>query len=166
MNRKRYETTVRFFSENKTANTFLLIIYKALPYIVFVAYPALLIYKFFEIGYGIEWQKLILVPLGVLILVTVMRVVINEERPYEKYGMDSVFHTTTVRKSMPSRHTASAYIIAMTFLSVNLPLGIVALCFASMIEASRVMAGAHFIRDVVVGALIGITAGVVFYFIL
>ena len=35
-----------------------------------------------------------------------------------------------------------------------------------MIEASRVMAGAHFIRDVVVGALIGITAGVVFYFIL
>lgn len=47
MNRKRYETTVRFFSENKTANTFLLIIYKALPYIVFVAYPALLIYKFF-----------------------------------------------------------------------------------------------------------------------
>ncbi len=67
---------------------------------------------------------------------------------------------------MPSRHTASAYIIAMTFLSVNLPLGIVALCFASMIEASRVMAGAHFIRDVVVGALIGITAGVVFYFIL
>ena len=127
MNRKRYETTVRFFSENK---------------------------------------KLILVPLGVLILVTVMRVVINEERPYEKYGMDSVFHKTTVRKSMPSRHTASAYIIAMTFLSVNLPLGIVALCFASMIEASRVMAGAHFIRDVVVGALIGITAGVVFYFIL
>ena len=129
MNRKRYETTVRFFSENKTANTFLLIIYKALPYIVFVAYPALLIYKFFEIGYGIEWQKLILVPLGVLILVTVMRVVINEERPYEKYGMDSVFHKTTVRKSMPSRHTASAYIIAMTFLSVNLPLGIVALCY-------------------------------------
>ena len=166
MNRKRYETTVRIFSEYKTANTFLLIIYKALPYIVFVAYPALLIYKFFEIGYGIEWQKLILVPLGVLILVTVMRVVINEERPYEKYGMDSVFHKTTVRKSMPSRHTASAYIIAMTFLSVNLPLGIVALCFASMIEASRVMAGAHFIRDVVVGALIGITAGVVFYFIL
>ena len=158
MNRKRYETTVRFFSENKIANTFLLIIYKALPYIVFVAYPALLIYKFFEIGYGIEWQK--------LILVTVMRVVINEARPYEKYGMDSVFHKTTVRKSMPSRHTASAYIIAMTFLSVNLPLGIVALCFASMIEASRVMAGAHFIRDVVVGALIGITAGVVFYFIL
>ena len=166
MNRKRYETTVRFFSENKIANTILLIIYKALPYIVFVAYPALLIYKFFEIGYGIEWQKLILVPLGVLILVTVLRIVINEERPYEKYGMDSVFHKKTVHKSMPSRHTASAYIIAMTFLSVNVPLGIVALCFASMIEASRVMAGAHFIRDVVVGALIGITAGVVFYFIL
>ena len=119
MNKKRYETTVRFFSENKIANTILLLIYKALPYFVFVAYPALLIFMFFQIGYGIEWQKMILVPLGVLILVKVLRVVINEERPYEKYGMDSVFHKTTVHKSMPSRHTASAYIIAMTFLSVN-----------------------------------------------
>ena len=166
MNKKRYETTVRFFSENKIANTILLLIYKALPYFVFVAYPALLIFMFFQIGYGIEWQKMILVPLGVLILVTVLRVVINEERPYEKYGRDSVFHKTTVHKSMPSRHTASAYIIAMTFLSVNVPLGIIALFFASMIEASRVMAGVHFIRDVVAGALIGIIAGVVFYFIL
>ncbi|MBR1482693.1 MAG: phosphatase PAP2 family protein [Ruminococcus sp.] len=166
MNKKRYEMTVRFFTENKIAHTILTIIYKVLPNVMFVAYPALLLAMFFILGFRREWVMLVCVPLGVLLLVSVLRMVIDAERPYEKYGIPSVFDKKTERQSMPSRHTASAYIIAMTFLKVNPPLGFVALFIASLIEASRVMAGAHFIRDVVVGAVIGISAGIIFYFVI
>ena len=60
---------------------------------------------------------------------------------------------------MPSRHTVSAVVIAMTFLYVNVPLGIIALIAAFLIILSRLQAGAHFLRDVIVGLMIGMCAG-------
>lgn len=159
MNRENYERTVTFFKENKTANKILAVIYKILPNFMFVAYPALLLYSYFT-----QEQSLLLlitVPLGVLILVSVLRYVIDERRPYEIYGIESVFNKTTKGKSMPSRHTASAFIIAMAFLSVNVPLGIIMLVFSALIEASRVLAGAHFIRDVLAGMAISLLAGMI-----
>ncbi|MER2081119.1 MAG: phosphatase PAP2 family protein [Ruminococcus sp.] len=163
MNRKRYEATVRFFSENKTAYRLLWIIYRVLPYILLFSYPALIVAEFFIMGVTGTWANLIILPFAVLTAVTLLRFMIREQRPYEKYGMNSVFRKTTVGKSMPSRHTASAFIIAMTFLYVNLPLGIIAMTFAVLIGASRVLAGAHFIRDVIVGALVGIIAGLPYF---
>ena len=76
--RKWYERTVRFFKENKTANTLLFIAYKVLPYLLFIAYPLLLLIEFFKMGFGVEWLKLVLIPLGTLILATVLRKIINE----------------------------------------------------------------------------------------
>ena len=165
MNKKRYEKTVRFFSQNKTAYNLLKIIYKFLPFVMFVAYPALLIYKFFTAGFGEKTLRLTLVPLGVLIFVTLLRKLINSERPYERYGTPSVFNKQTIGESMPSRHTASAFVIAMAFIYVNLPLGIIGLAVALLIALSRIFAGAHFIRDVLIGAGISILAGIIFLYI-
>ena len=66
---------------------------------------------------------------------------------------------------MPSRHTASAFIIAMTFLYVNIPLGVFMLATAALISASRVLAGAHYIRDVLVGTAIGVLFGLSYFFL-
>ena len=88
-----------------------------------------------------------------------MRMVINEQRPYEKYGIESVFGKKTEGNSMPSRHTVSAVVIAMTFLYVNVPIGIIMLVAAFLIILSRVQAGAHYMRDVIVGLIIGLGAG-------
>ena len=158
MNKKIFETTVRFFTENKPARYVLHFIYNILPLLVFVSYPALLVYAYFLHHPG-HLLKLVLVPLCVFVGVTLLRVVINETRPYEKYGIESVFGKKTQGKSMPSRHTASAFIIAMAFLSANVPLGIIMLVFAVLIGASRVLAGAHYIRDVVVAMLISVPFG-------
>lgn len=165
MNKKRYMMVVQFFSENKLAHNILYIIYKVLPYVMIVTYPVLLLVMLIRLGFVWEWMKLVLVPLSVLMLVTVMRMVVDAKRPYEVYGVHSVFHKQTEHQSMPSRHTASAYVIAMTFLKVNVPLGVIMLILASLIEASRVLAGSHFIRDVVIGAVIGIGTSVLCYFI-
>lgn len=138
--------------------------YKVLPNMMMIAYPALLIYAWFAMRK--ELLRLVLVPLGVFLFVTVLRRLINAERPYERYGKPSVFHKQTVGKSMPSRHTASAFIIAMAVLYVSLPLGVAALAVAVLITASRVLAGAHFLRDILIGAGIAVASGVIFFFVI
>ena len=164
MNKKIFDTCVRFFSENQTARHILHFIYKILPLVMFFAYPVLLIYAFFHSRE--ELNMLVLVPLFVFIGVTALRVIVNEKRPYERYGKPSVFQKDTVGKSFPSRHTACAFIIAMAFLYINVPMGIVALMIALLIEISRICAGAHYIHDVAAGMLISIAAGYIFFFLL
>ena len=165
MNKKIFETTVRFFTENKPARYVLHFIYNVLPLLVFVSYPALLVYAYFLHHPG-HLLRLVLVPLCVFVGVTVLRVIINEPRPYERYGKPSVFNKTTKGKSFPSRHTASAFIIAMAFLYVSVPLGIAALVVALLIEISRILAGAHYFHDVVGGAVISLLCGWIFFFLI
>ena len=164
MNRKTFEWCVRFFSENLAARYTLHFIYKILPLTLFIAYPSLLVYAFF-------WQRqnirmLTIVPLGVFIAITIMRYIVNEQRPYERYGKPSVFNKTTKGKSFPSRHTASAFIIAMTFFYVSVPLGTAAMTVALLVAASRVLSGAHYLHDVLTGAAIGIVSGQIFFFMI
>lgn len=164
ISRNLYEKTMKFFSDNKYYKLTLAIIYKLLPLVLFIAYPILIIYVFFT--QRSEIFKVVLVPLCVLLFVSILRKLLNKKRPYEVYGIPSVFNKQTKGESMPSRHTASAFIIAMTFLYINFNLGITALSMATLIALSRVLAGAHFIRDVLVGMTISILVGIVFLFLL
>ena len=150
---------MRFFKENKIAHAILYFTYKILPNIMFVAYPVMLVVEFFILGFCWEWAKLAVIPFGTLVFATLLRMFINAQRPYEKYEMESVFGKKTEGNSMPSRHTVSAVVIAMTFLYVNVPLGIAMLVAAFLIILSRVQAGAHYMRDVIVGLIIGLGAG-------
>ena len=164
ISRKLYEKTMKFFSGNKYYKLTLAFIYKFLPLVLFVAYPILIIYVFFT--QRSEIFKVVLVPLSVLVFVSVFRKLLNKKRPYEVYGIPSVFNKQTKGESMPSRHTASAFIIAMTFLYIDFDLGVIALSMATLIAISRVLAGAHFIRDVLVGMAISILVGTIFLFLL
>ena len=127
-NRRIFTRYVRFFNKHQAARYTLHFVYKVMPLLMFFAYPALLVYAFFYMRDDV--LKLTLVPLGVFVAVTILRVVVNEKRPYERYGIPSVFRKTTKGKSFPSRHTASAFIIAMAFLYADVPLGIAALTVA------------------------------------
>ena len=164
ISRKLYEKTMKFFSGNKYYKLTLAFIYKFLPLVLFVAYPILIIYVFFT--QRSEIFEVVLVPLSVLVFVSVFRKLLNKKRPYEVYGIPSVFNKQTKGESMPSRHTASAFIIAMTFLYIDFDLGVIALSMATLIALSRVLAGAHFIRDVLVGMAISILVGTIFLFLL
>lgn len=159
MDKKIFETNVKFFKAHRNARRILAFVYQVLPAVIFVSYPALLIALFIVRGFSFELMRMVLIPLMTLIVVSVMRIVINEKRPYEVFGQPSVFNKKTSGKSMPSRHTSSAFVIAMVFLRVNITAGIAGLFIALLIELSRILAGAHFVRDVVVGAIIGIAAG-------
>lgn len=161
---KNYKRVIQFFSERNFAFNALKFCYRFLPLLLFIGYPALIAYVFFS--NPVDLFKIILVPLGVFLLVTVLRKVINEQRPYEKYNTPSLFGKTTKGQSMPSRHTASAFIISLAILYVNTELGIAALSVSFLITLSRVLAGVHFIRDVLAAMLLSVTVGVIFFFLI
>lgn len=164
MNRNKYEKITSFFKNNKAANTALKIIYKYLPLLIFILYPIGIVWVFFK--QSEIFFQFVLVPLGVFLMVTALRKLINEQRPYEKYGIEPVFAKDTKGKSMPSRHTASAFIISMAMLRINLYLGIGFLAVSFVIMISRVLAGVHYIRDVFVGMTISIVIGYMFLFLI
>lgn len=164
MNRNKYEKITSFFKNNKAANTALKIIYKYLPMLIFILYPIGIVWVFFK--QSEIFFQFVLVPLGVFLMVTALRKLINEQRPYERYGIDPVFAKDTKGKSMPSRHTASAFIISMAMLRINLYWGIGFLIVSFVIMISRVLSGVHYIRDVIVGMTISIVIGYVFLFLI
>lgn len=82
----------------------------------------------------------------------------KRRRPEEFSELVTSFITPSERYSLPSGHTAAAFLMA-TLLNVFYPeLGVFAFIWASLIGAARIMLGVHFLTDVVLGSLLGIAS--------
>lgn len=159
-----YKSIVGFFKRNKPCNTVLKLCYNFLPFIMFVSYGILIVFMFFS---DIKiFARITLSPLTVFSIVTFFRKIFNRPRPYEKFATTSVFGKNKKGESMPSRHTACAFIIAMAFMYVSIPLGIAYLIISALIMISRVLAGVHFISDVIAGMAISLLYGYFSFFII
>ena len=166
MNGERYRELSEHFSETKARSTTIKALHDVLPFVMYIFYPLQLICLGIQHGFGSEvFLRFMLIPLCTLITVTALRAIINAPRPYEKYDYTPAVPKNTKGKSFPSRHTVSAFIIAMAFLYIDVKLGVIMLAVASVIGVVRVLAGVHFIRDVVSGAAVGVLVGVLGFFI-
>lgn len=126
---------------------------KLLPGLVYVAYPLMLLYLLlFRQTFLL---RSVLVPAAGLLIATVLRAGINAPRPYEVLEIPPLTPKETKGKSFPSRHAACAAVIAVTALGSVPPLGVALWVVAVGIALSRVLAGVHFVRDVVCGLLLG-----------
>ena len=144
MKGESYKNVNAYFSQTKARNTTIKALHDILPLVMYIFYPIQLLTLAINEGIGSElFLKFTLIPLCTLILV----------------------NKNTTGKSFPSRHTVSAFIIAMAFLYVNTNLGIIMLCLATAIGLTRILSGVHFVRDVVGGAAIGIFIGIIGFFI-
>lgn len=161
--KEQYNKLKGFFTARKARIYALKFVYKILPIFVFITYPTLLIYLIMHHDRRI--LECITVPLGVFITVTLIRKFINLERPYERLDIEPLIHKSTKGKSFPSRHTASAAVIGMAVLYVNVPAGIIFLIIAALIGLSRICAGVHFPRDVAVGYLYSVIMSILFYYV-
>ena len=74
--------------------------------------------------------KVILVPFITFAGVSVFRKCVNAKRPYTIYGTTPIVAKDKTGESMPSRHTASFTVIAMTWLYVNPAAGVIMLVLA------------------------------------
>ena len=94
-------------------------------------------------------------PLGAFLFVTIFRKLINRPRPYDCMNIEPlVGHKHG--ESFPSRHTLSAFIIALICFYANIYVGIFALIVAMILSGCRILAGVHFISDVLAGIVIAI----------
>ena len=165
MTKSRYDKIERFFKSHEKLYFLLRIIYKYASYPVFVLYPLLLIYTFWS-GRIAEFIKILVIPAVTFVMVTLLRLITNRARPYEVLDINPLIKKNKSGQSFPSRHAASVFIIAMAFLYVNVYAGVALLILGSLMCVSRVLAGVHFVCDVVLGALISIILGVFGFFII
>lgn len=166
MKGEQYKSMSTYFSQTKARSHTIKALHDVLPLVMYIFYPLQLICLAVNNGPGSEvFLRFTLIPLGTFLLVTVLRMLINAPRPYEKYHYTPPVRKTTEGKSFPSRHTVSAFIIAMAFLYLQPSLGVIMLGIAVAIGVTRVLAGVHFIRDVVSGAVMGVAIGILGFFI-
>lgn len=177
---RRYKKISECFINSKPAFLILKFIYKYMAYLIALAYILLIIMSFrgtffsettplilknsgmvVETDSTLLTAKLILTPFTSFILVSVIRKCIDARRPYEKYDINPLFIKETKGESMPSRHVFSITIIAMCWLYVSVPAGIIMLVLVALMAVSRVLAGVHFIRDVAAGFAVGILCGII-----
>ena len=105
--------------------------------------------------------RLAVVPALAFAFVTFLRVRIDEPRPYESFPIDPIIHKDTLGRSMPSRHIASAVVIACALAWLNAAGGIAAFCACVAVAFTRIVGGVHYPRDVFAAAAISAAFGIV-----
>ena len=166
MKGEAYRSMSAYFSETKVRNHTIKALHDVLPLVVYIFYPVQLITLAVNEGMTSEvFLRFTLIPLFTLIAVSIVRAVINARRPYEVYDYTPPVNKETKGKSFPSRHTVCAFIIAMAFLYIQTKIGVVMLVIAAAIGVTRVLAGVHFVRDVISGAAIGVVIGLLGFFV-
>ncbi len=160
--KKLYEKNAAFFKARP-------ILIKALPWadkavsgFFFISYATLCLYVIMQKVSVDAYMGVFFPPLLCLLMVTVLRMALERPRPYTEQGAHI---TPLVEKkrgdlqSFPSRHVASAVVIASVFLPF-FPTVSWALYFLSGVLAYlRFSMGFHYPSDLLAGGLIGLFAG-------
>lgn len=154
---KFYEALTAKLGQSPGALCLLSLLNSTITKLMYLLYPLFLVY----IAWDSPRQLLsyLLIPGISFLLVSLVRKLINQERPYEKWNITPLIAKDTVGQSMPSRHVFSATMISMCFLSYNVCLGSVLLLLSVILAVCRVLAGVHYPKDVLVGMLLGLLAG-------
>ncbi len=153
MNRDRYLFLLQWAEEKPLRKKIICGLTSFIPIFLGITYVITIIYVFFF--YPMKLSRLILRPLICFITVTMMRNIIKAPRPYDLLDFKPLcgYHPGK-NKSFPSRHTASAVIIALELMRIwSGWFGVFCAALAVVMGICRILCGNHFIKDVI-GALI------------
>lgn len=137
---------------------------KLLTLSCYILYPALLLRTALS-GDG-RLPRLILVPGASFLAVSLFRKACNSPRPYEALDIRPLLPRDKKGESFPSRHVFSVFVIAMAWGYVCPAVGWVLGVVGVLLAAARVVAGIHFPKDVIAGAVIGVLSGVVGFYVI
>lgn len=163
---EQYNRISDWFLKSPKRVTFLKAVYRLLPFMIALLYAVLI----FRCVYPVcNWKitaKVLLVPLSIFVLITFVRRRVNAPRPYTKYAIRPLILKEKPGESFPSRHTLSAAVIAMAWLYTDIRLGIVMWLLTAFLAMTRVVAGVHFVTDVLAAVVISVVWGYVGFWLL
>lgn len=165
MKQETYIKMTNKIRDTKHGEKILLFLNKFLTDMVYIAFFYLLLQLIIVHRYE-ELIRILLVTGISFILVSVIRHLIDAERPYAKYNFTPLVQKDKTGDSMPSRHVFSAFVIGMALWYINAFLGGVILVLGIAMAVVRVLVGVHFPKDVVVGAFMGIISGVIGFYVI
>ena len=174
MTPERYKKLTQWLETRPALRQSIILLNRWLPLVPFVCYPVLLVLLNLRWvgmlqagpgGGGLAFMQLIaraiLVPGLALGLGTVARTRLDFPRPYEQPGFEPLVPKGTKGCSFPSRHALCATVLAMVWLYFYPAVGAGMLVVAALICLLRVLTGAHYVRDVLAGAGLGLGFGLV-----
>lgn len=165
MNKEAYEKVISFIRSSKWLTKGVWGLSKVLPLLMAALYCAgclVLIIMRHSMTF-----KFLAVPAFVFIFVTIFRKIINRKRPYDALEYQPLLSYEPGKgKSFPSRHTASAFVIAFAFWWICPWIGILLTIGAAGVAISRVVAGMHYISDVLAGLTLSLVSAFLGYYLL
>lgn len=165
MNKQRYEAIIAFLNRSAILKKMVLTIVYLLPIFNVIVYVSILAVLFFD--EDVRLIRVMLVPAMVFGAVTVFRNCLNAPRPYDMLGYQPLIPVQAGKgKSFPSRHTASAVIIALAIWYLHTAFGVGMMILAVLIGVSRILVGVHYLKDVICGASISLLFGVIGFWII
>ena len=160
-----YEKNYRFYKNRPKAVKTLVFCNYLLTALFMLGFLALIIYTAIT---DFSWQnaiKLAVLPAVCLVLVGVFRIAFNRKRPYHKEGANiTPLIYKGVDKSFPSRHLASALVIAIVSISYFTWAGIPLLVLSLPMAYIRFAMGLHYPTDLHAGAILGTLCGLPAFF--
>ncbi len=127
---------------------------------VFISYPCFLLLRLIAQDKRLFYW--IIVPAISFGLVSLMRIVLNFPRPYEKLSIDPLIAKKTKGKSFPSRHAFSSFMIALTVVWVYPFWGGCLIVIALLQALCRILGGVHFPVDVLAGIGCALLASLIY----
>ena len=158
---KRYNAVYNYLDTHKALKNILLLLYKVLPYVTALSYMVLIVLC-------ARSKSTIATPAIALSVDATgyVETCLDSPRPYTKYNITPIVKKDKEGESMPSRHIFSITIIAMCWLYIYQPVGIILLVMTLVLAVLRVVMGVHFIKDVIAGIICGIICGFIGLWIL
>lgn len=153
-----YEKNAAFYEHRPKAKKALIYLNITLPALYFAAYAALLVYAALTDFPVREFIGVLFVPAVCLLCVMLLRLLIDRPRPYSENGANItpiLQKKSKDKESFPSRHLASAVVIAITILPYLAWAGICLLVFSLALGYIRFALGLHYPSDLFGGALLG-----------
>ena len=162
-----YERSAAFYNARPKAKRALQLTNIFLPLLFVIAYLGLWAYGIFEAKLT-EKQllELFFFPALCLLLVFALRLLLDRHRPYSPgcAGITPLVRVSGAdNKSFPSRHMASAAVIAMAFMPYLPAVGVLLLIFSFALAYTRFAVGLHYPTDLLAGWLLGILTGALMF---
>ncbi len=159
-----YNKNAKFLDNRPTVKKAVFPFNTYIPYFFGLAYFLLWLYGAFEAEFGAtDFLKIACAPAFTLLLVSVLRLAIERERPYSEKGagITPLKKKKTDGTSFPSRHLASAAVISMAFIPYLPIVGALLFLCAIGLGYTRFALGWHYPSDLFVGFALGFIVGAV-----